>query len=146
MAGLLLLAGALMTGCSKTESLFLDDEGQTAQDEVLADATDQDILTLADQYDDMLDNMNLKSGDAELLSDTCPVVTHYFSGDTMFVSVDFGTGCTDKNGDVRSGKIVIKRIGKYREPGFVKIIELENYHVNGNRIMGIHIVRNIIWA
>jgi len=142
VAGILVSAALFFSACSKDESFLTNDEGQTVLDDALMDATDQDIMTLADQYDDMLDNLNLKSGDA-VLSDTCPVVTHNTSGDTVILTVDFGTGCTDRNGNARSGKIIIKRIGHYRDLGFLKIVELQNFHVNGNLIEGTRIIQNM---
>ncbi len=141
-AGIMIPMVLFFSACNKDDSFLTSDEGQTVLDDALMDATDQDIMTFADQYDDMLDNLNLKSGEA-ILSDTCPVVTHYISGDTVILTVDFGNGCTDRNDNVRSGKIIVKRIGHYRDLGFLKIIELQNFHVNGNLIEGTRIVENM---
>lgn len=141
-AGMMISMVLFFSACNKDDSFLTSDEGQTVLDDALMDATDQDIMTFADQYDDMLDNLNLKSGEA-ILSDTCPVVTHYISGDTVILTVDFGNGCTDRNDNVRSGKIIVKRIGHYRYLGFLKIIELQNFHVNGNLIEGTRIVENM---
>lgn len=141
-AGIMISTALFFSACNKDDSFLTSDEGQTVLDDALMDVTEQDIMAFADQYDDMLDNLNLKSGEA-LFSDTCPVVTHYTSGDTVILTVDFGTGCTDRNGDTRSGKIIVKRIGHYRDLGFLKIIELQNFHVNGNLIEGTRIVENM---
>lgn len=141
-AGIFFFTALVFSSCNKEDSFLTNDEGQTVLDDALMDATDQDIMSIADQYDDMLDNMNLKSGDM-ILSDTCPVVNHYASGDTVILVIDFGSGCTDTNGNARSGKIIIKRLGHYRDIGFLKIVELQNYHINGNRIEGVRIVQNM---
>jgi len=142
LAGALLMAGFLLNGCEKSESSFSSDELQVAQDDALLDAIDQNILTFTDQYDDQLDSYATKSGSVAL-SDTCPIVTHYFSGDTMVVTIDFGTECTDSYGNTRSGEIIIKRLGRYREQGFFKNIYLQNFYFNGNKVEGTHRVENM---
>jgi len=60
VAGILVSAALFFSACSKDESFLTNDEGQTVLDDALMDATDQDIMTLADQYDDMLDIRHLK--------------------------------------------------------------------------------------
>ncbi len=65
-AGIMISMVLFFSACNKDDSFLTSDEGQTVLDDALMDATDHDIMTFADQYDDMLDNLNLKSGEAIL--------------------------------------------------------------------------------
>lgn len=142
MMSALLISGAMMTGCNKDSVSIPNDQLQTVQDDALLDAADEDINSYADQFESAGDQLTTKSGTV-MLSDTCPIVTHYRNGDTVIVTVDFGTSCTDLNGNVRSGKIVITKIGKMKDEGYFRSVSLENFKINGNTVQGTRIVRNM---
>jgi hypothetical protein len=48
------------------------------------------------------------------------------------ITIDFGTGCTDKNGNVRAGKIMVAWSGgRWFNPGAVINITFSGYSING---------------
>lgn len=131
----------LITSCNKEDSLILNNDLQNIEDDALLEATDEDIFNLADQYDAAVGEPGLKSG--TLFTEGCPVVTHVVSGDTLIITIDFGVSCGDSLTNIRSGKIIIHRYGRYRLEGFFRSIMLENFYINGNHIEGTRTVSNM---
>ncbi|ULQ51076.1 hypothetical protein [Flavihumibacter fluvii] len=58
------------------------------------------------------------------------------------VTIDFGTGCTGKDGRVRKGKIITVYSGKMIKPGSVAETSFDNYYVNDIKVEGTHRVEN----
>jgi len=58
------------------------------------------------------------------------------------ITIDFGTGCTDKKGNVRKGKIVINYTGKRFISGSTVITTFADYFINGVKIEGTRTVTN----
>jgi hypothetical protein len=57
--------------------------------------------------------------------------------DTIVVTIDFGDECVGKNGKVRSGKIIMTRIGKlYWTGSTTATTTFEDYFVDGNQVLG----------
>lgn len=79
---------------------------------------------------------------------TCAVVTFEFAADNSvsvphgFITLDFGTGCTDPRGNVRKGKVKIEFQGKRFLPGSKIITSLENYSINDIKLEGTRTVAN----
>lgn len=59
------------------------------------------------------------------------------------LTLDFGEGCVDRQGNIRMGKIIITYSGRYFETGSVTTITLEGYSINGLAIEGTRTVTNI---
>ncbi len=59
------------------------------------------------------------------------------------LTIDFGEGCVDANGNIRTGKVIITYSGRYFEPGSVTTITLEDYSINGMEVEGTRTVTNI---
>jgi hypothetical protein len=79
----------------------------------------------------------------------CVTVTFETAGDHTqqnphgYITIDFGSGCTDPKGNVRSGIINVEFIGKRFLPGAKIITTLENYFINGVKLEGTRTVTNI---
>ena len=58
------------------------------------------------------------------------------------VVIDFGNGCTGRDGRLRKGKIITVYTGRLVVPGSVAETTFENYFVNGVKVEGIHRVAN----
>ncbi|HYF33379.1 MAG TPA: hypothetical protein VD993_19780 [Chitinophagaceae bacterium] len=58
------------------------------------------------------------------------------------VVIDFGTGCTGRDGRLRKGKIITVYTARLVVPGSVAETTFENYSVNGIKVEGIHRVEN----
>lgn len=59
------------------------------------------------------------------------------------IDIDFGAGCTDPRGNVRSGKIIIIFNGRRFLPGSSLTIIFENYVINGIKLSGTRILTNV---
>lgn len=59
------------------------------------------------------------------------------------LTLDFGDGCIDAEGNIRTGKIIITYNGRYFAPGSVTTFTLEDYTINGLAIEGVRRVENI---
>jgi hypothetical protein len=80
---------------------------------------------------------------------TCAAVTFEFASDNSqttphgFITIDFGTGCTDLKGNVRKGVIKVEFIGKRFLPASKIITTFQGYSINEIKIEGTRTVTNI---
>jgi hypothetical protein len=59
------------------------------------------------------------------------------------ITVDFGDGCEDPRGIVRSGTILIEYGGEHREPGSYRIVTFEDFFIDSIQVEGTRTVTNI---
>ncbi len=59
------------------------------------------------------------------------------------ITVDFGTGCTDAAGNVRTGKLVFTYSGWRFQPGSTVVATTDNYSVNGIKLTGTRTLTNV---
>lgn len=76
----------------------------------------------------------------------CPTitVTHTNAPDVFPVKIvmDFGTGCTNRDGRTRSGKIISVYSNRLIYPGAKAVTTFENYQVDSIKVQGTHIITN----
>ena len=76
----------------------------------------------------------------------CPDVTiTHLSTTSIFpvkIVMDFGTGCTGRDGRSRSGKIITEYTSRLMVPGAKATTTFENYAVDSIKIQGTHIITN----
>jgi hypothetical protein len=58
------------------------------------------------------------------------------------VTIDFGTGCTGKDGRVRKGKIITVYSGHMVRSGSIAETSFDNYYVNDIKVEGTHRIEN----
>lgn len=59
------------------------------------------------------------------------------------VTYDFGTGCTGRDGKVRSGRVIVTYTGTgYFDPGSSWVVTFDNYYVNNRHLEGTRSVTN----
>lgn len=58
------------------------------------------------------------------------------------VVIDFGTGCTGRDGRTRKGRIIAIYTGRITVPGKTVITTFEGYYVNDTRVEGEHKIEN----
>ncbi len=79
----------------------------------------------------------------------CAEVTFSFANDNStttphgYITINFGTGCTDSKGNVRTGIIQVEFIGKRFLPTSKIITTFDGYTINGIQIEGTRTVTNI---
>lgn len=134
--GAALTALAILPGCNKNNQLTTSDS-EVAADNSLAENNFDEIFKASDEAASY-GTMSLKTADEESFNGSCATVTvdTTTSPGHKLVVVDFGTGCTGNDGKVRSGKILIDQNGKKMVPGTVRIVTLDNFYVDGNKIEG----------
>ncbi|MEQ8475139.1 hypothetical protein [Fulvivirga sp.] len=59
------------------------------------------------------------------------------------ITLDFGDGCIDANGNVRKGKIFISHVGSFFLPGSTTTLTFEDYSINDIQVEGKRTVTNI---
>lgn len=67
---------------------------------------------------------------------TCATITQSSVEYPKIVTIDFGTGCTDKHGRVKKGKIIVTVTDDIRNPSAVRTVTFENFYVNDVQITG----------
>lgn len=73
------------------------------------------------------------TSDARLI---CATLTREGTKEAGSLRIDFGTGCTDPRGNLRTGAIVVTHEGRWNVAGSQWTVEFENYAVNGVQIEG----------
>lgn len=59
------------------------------------------------------------------------------------ITIDFGTGCTDARGNVRTGKLIFTYNGRRFQPGSTVVLTTENYSINTIQLEGTRTLTNI---
>ncbi len=59
------------------------------------------------------------------------------------LTVDFGEGCTDLKGNIRSGKLIFTYSGWRFQPGSTVVTTTDNYYINGIKLEGTRTLTNI---
>ncbi|HEY0677631.1 MAG TPA: hypothetical protein VGD17_05060 [Chitinophagaceae bacterium] len=167
LAALLLLSFLLiMSGCKKESS-----ELTAAEAKEFGEATSESDAEAEAVYDDVFDNVmgvntevgiggtgifgqrNIQYGE-EIISEVngtdtlppCVVITvvrlNPPAAFPVRVTIDFGTGCTGRDGRLRKGKIITVYTGRMVVPGSVSETTFDGYYVNGIKVEGVHRVEN----
>jgi len=59
------------------------------------------------------------------------------------ITIDFGDGCTDRRGILRSGKIIIEYEGLHFQPGAYRKVTLEDYYIDSIKVEGVRTMTNV---
>jgi hypothetical protein len=167
IAALMVLAITItFTACKKEKSELSPEEAQT-----FGQATSESDAEAEVIYDDVFDNVmgvnaqvgvggtgifgqpNLQYGDEIIAgvdgADTIPscvtVSVTQLNPPALFpvkVIIDFGTGCTGRDGRFRKGKIITVYTARLVVPGSVAETTFDGYYVNGIKVEGTHRVEN----
>jgi hypothetical protein len=135
----------ILASCNKSNDLVSSLDSQSLNNESTMDAQQDEATDIAsvalnsndafggrvEDRDDRLECATVKKD--SLNTKEAGTITLTFNGD-----------CTDDNGNVRKGKIIIKwQGGRWFVPGSVHVIKLEGYSINGVLIEGTRTVTNI---
>ncbi len=122
-----------------TESYFED------VDDMSTLAISADASTSTGSRESGLGRQGVKPSDQRF---SCATITFEFAQDNSldnphgFITIDFGTGCTDARGNVRKGIIKVEFNGKRFLSNSQIITTLINYSINGVAIEGVRTVTN----
>lgn len=110
--------------------------------------TNESVSTLFEKsVSEVEDGATLKSGSSNpcnpgQMVGQCATVTEDSETFPKNISIDFGTGCTDAHGRVRTGIIHIHLTAEMTELGAVRTVTFENFHINEMQITGSRITTN----
>ncbi len=115
---------------------------ETARLDVLDDYYQDDAEDLAINVMEEADLSGGKTADSDDRL-KCAVVTRTGDENAGTITIDFGTGCTDKRGNVRKGSIIIEFEGRWRKPGSFWRLRFEDHSFNDISIDGTRLVTNV---
>ncbi len=118
-----------------------DDNGGYANDHAKMEQNSNDVVSMADVAAATGSGASLRTTATTLGG--CATVTRSVSGGDSLITISFSAGCTCADGKIRSGSIVVKYSGRYKDSGSVHTITYDNYFVNGNQLSGSKTVTNM---
>ncbi len=138
VVALLFGMSAVILSCSKNEDPISGAVTQVVNNESTQDAQQDEV---DDMSTNALGNTDSPAGRVEspfFFNDhrlACAIITRdtaaFKTKGSGKITIDFGTGCTDKNGNVRAGKIIISWSGgRWFNPGAVYVITFSGYSIN----------------
>jgi hypothetical protein len=118
-----------------------------ADDEAVTNAVFDDVSGTEDVADAILSSFQSgKSGIAEAVSDSCPLVTIDHPTDAVWpktITINYGSGCTGFFDQTRSGKIIIVVTGPRKSLGSKKTVTFDNFFFNGIKVEGTREIENM---
>lgn len=142
---LMTAAAILFTGCRKREEE--DNDTSAASDHAFAEASFNDLSSIAEQASDGSVSTFRNGGDDGSLLSACATITWdtLNQSNTDTLTIDFGTtNCQCADGRYRRGKVIVSYTGgqHYRDSGLIATITPSNYFVNNHQILGTKTVAN----
>ncbi|HTL07213.1 MAG TPA: hypothetical protein VL307_03110 [Chitinophagaceae bacterium] len=140
-----LASSLLFTSCKKDSAK--DSDVESAESSALAEASFNDVTTIADQAA-LGGSVNMRlSGDANRedgsLGSSCATVSIDTVSVPHVIVIDFGSSnCVCNDGRTRRGKINLSYTGRYKDAGTVITISFTNYFVNDNQLTGTKKITN----
>lgn len=136
-----LLATSVFSSCRRDNDNDRDNDTTGARDHALAEASFEEVQSIADQAEEG------SLGNYRAMEDTiylgCATVIRDTTTTPRTITVDFGTvNCTCQDGRTRRGKIISTYTGAYRDSGTVITHTTVDYYVNDNKIIGTKTVTN----
>lgn len=140
---LLLVGLFVIISCARKDSSPAQVEDLVKQAE--QDAVFETVLSKADDQINKeiskLENLNYiipvrKSVDVEPCNAKITIETYATSKFPKTITLDYGSGCTDAEGNFRAGKIVVHITGPYWEKNTVRNSKLVDYRYNDLKIIG----------
>jgi len=159
LSGLAVIFIVFLASCSDDKFDFTANDSQNVENEAATDGYFEDaddMATLAVAADASTASGSRESaagrGGVKPTGDVrfnCATVTFTFAEDNSpntphgYITIDFGTGCTDIKGNVRKGVIKVEFLGKRFLSGSKIITTFEEYFINDVQIEGTRTVTNV---
>ena len=155
---LMMVAISLIVSCNDEERITGEDS-QDLSEEAVTDSYFQDIDDMVGvaietpteaQYSSGRTKATFQVSDSRFRCDGAPLTVTLNTGTTSTLAsprgsiiIDFGTGCTDARGNVRSGSLVILYSGKRFQPGSFILVSSRDYTINGIKLEGTRNIKNV---
>lgn len=135
--------------CQKDSSLLDDATLNIADDDAVSEAIFEDVFSTADNASIIAEGLakgeDSKSG-TEIIADSCPSIVVTRPGPALWpktITVDYGTGCTGLNENVRKGKIVIEVTAPRLETGAKRTVTFVDYYFNDIKVEGTKVLETV---
>ena len=140
LGGLLILTATLFTqqSCRKNE---VDKDTQSSIDYSVAESGYSGVLPVINQIGIDEDGVN-RTGSSCATITVAAGDTANFPNQPVTLRIDYGTGCSDFDGRIRSGILLATFNDKFSETGASVVVELMDYRVNGIQYKGTMTLRN----
>lgn len=109
------------------------------EEEATLESAFEDIDIISDASLEEIDTEGARRERDRILD--CATVEHDTATNTVII--DYGDGCEGPGGRIRAGKIIIQYSGRRFEPGSSRVVTLEGFSLDGNRVEGTRSVTNI---
>lgn len=148
---------SILTSCNEDQNSVSTSDSNNVQEEAITDsyfedvddmstmAVSADASTSTGSRESSAGRQGVKPEDNRF---TCATVTFEFAADNSlavphgYITIDFGTGCTDARGNVRKGIVKIEFKGRRFMPESKIITTLQGYYINDVKLEGIRTVTN----
>jgi hypothetical protein len=139
VVGSLFAAGVVITAlvaCQK-EFTTIEDAVPVVEQETIVEELVVELDAMADEAISLkLNEGKSTSGECDFYLSSCSVITIDNTTDPKVITIDFGTGCTGKDGKVRSGKIIITSTS-FTDATSERIKTFEDFYVDGRKVEGV---------
>jgi hypothetical protein len=155
---LMIAAISLITSCNDEERITGQDS-QDISEEAVTDSYFQDMDDMAGVAVEAPSETEYSGGrvqstfqvlDSRFRCDGSPLTLTLTRGANStpsapngVITVDFGTGCTDLRGNIRSGKLTFTYNGRRFMPNSTVVITGQNYVINGVKLEGTRTLTNV---
>ncbi|REK48617.1 MAG: hypothetical protein DWQ48_09720 [Bacteroidetes bacterium] len=133
---------SFFSACKKESSDPADDFQTSSQEIGLMESMNTEVDNMVAQASQNgTINMRISGNEDQYSMSSCAVITN----DTVngVLTIDFGSGCTGRDGRVRSGKIIITHSGgRYFDPGSTRSVTFDKFFVDSTQIEGSRTVVN----
>ncbi len=160
LSALIFIFLLFLVSCNDDKIDFTSNDSENVQDEAATDGYFEDaddMATLAVAADDATAGSGRIGSSGRIagvkpidirFSDCVTVTLELAEGSTQqnphgYITIDFGSACTDIKGNVRSGIIHVEFIGRRFYPESKIVTTFENYKINGVQIEGTRTVTNV---
>ena len=124
-----------LISCQKNEMVTEDNNLLVDQEEITEKIMLELDLIGEEAIDFQFNLLKSAGGRGVFIGDNCPVITYEMKGSPKIITLDFGTGCTGRDGKSRSGKIVIKS-SSFENMKATREKTFENFTVEKRKIEG----------
>lgn len=132
-------AGAMdLSTNSEAASMLVENASYSATAEAAVTSTIEDVDLIIDEGIDQY-FLGLKRGKIKRLD--CADVS--VDTATHILTIDFGEGCEDRNGVVRSGVITVEKNGRKNQPGSYHVVTFTEFTIDSVTIDGVRTSTNI---
>lgn len=135
--------------CQKDTPLLDEEVMNLADDDAVSEAVFEDIFSTVDNASIIAEGTGkgeFAKSDTEVFADSCPVITVTRPGPALWpkkITVDYGTGCTGINDNVRKGKIVIDVTAPRLEAGAKRTVTFVDYYFNDIKVEGTKVLETV---